>query len=219
MLFQGNGRRIVWGVGVGLAVLSLLFMGHMALSKWLAPPPPPVPVASKAPNASRPPAAQATQAKGAAETQEPGAKSENQPSAPPALAPGAAVPGVPMAGNLAVITTLRAQLEELRIQAAIAQEREKMLPKPVAVSAAQPKTLGLPEIPTPQLEQKSRRTSPVVVSVQGVDGQSTATVRLQSGELVSVRAGDRFHGGVVGSVSRSGVTIRRGGASATLAFE
>lgn len=217
MLFQGNRRRIVWIVGGGLAVLSLLFMGHMALSKWLAPPPPPVPVASKAPKASRPPAAQATQAKGAAESRESGAESEGQLSAPPAT--GAAVPGVPVAGNLAVITTLRAQLEELRIQAAIAQEREKMLPKPVVVSAAQPKTLDLPEIPTPQLDLKSRRTSPVVVSVQGVDGQSTATVRLQSGELVSVRPGDRFNGGVVGSVSRSGVTIRRGGASTTLAFE
>jgi len=217
MLFQNDRRRIVWGVGGGLAVLSLLFMGHMALSKWLAPPTPPVPVASKAPKASRTPAAQATQAKGVAESQESGAKSEGQPSAPPTL--GAAVPGVPVAGNLAVITTLRAQLEELRIQAAIAQEREKMLPKPVAVSAAQPKTLDLPEIPTPQLEQKPRRTSPVVVSVQGVDGQSTATIRLQSGELVSVRPGDRFNGGVVGSVSRSGVTIRRGGASPTLAFE
>ena len=217
MLFQGNRRRIVWIVGGGLAVLSLLFMGHMALSKWLAPPPPPVSVASKAPKASRPSAAQAIQAKGTAESQEPGAKSEGQPSAPPA--PGAAVPGVPVAGNLAVITTLRAQLEELRIQAAIAQEREKMLPKPVAVSAAHPKTLDLPEIPTPRLDQKPRRTSPVVLSVQGVDGQSTATVRLQSGELVSVRSGDRFNGGVVGSVSRSGVTIRRGGASTTLAFE
>ncbi|MFZ5425404.1 MAG: type IV pilus biogenesis protein PilP [Thermodesulfobacteriota bacterium] len=217
MLFRGNRKRIVWIVGGGLAVLSLLFMGHLALSTWLAPPPPPVPVASKAPKASRPPAAQATQAKGAADTRESGAKSEGQPSAPPAT--GAAVPGVPVAGNLAVITTLRAQLEELRIQAAIAQEREKMLPKPVVVSAAQPKTLDLPEIPTPQLEQKPRRTSPMVVSVQGVDGQSTATVRLQSGELVSVRPGDRFNGGVVGSVSRSGVTIRRGGASTTLAFE
>lgn len=217
MLFQSDRRRIAWVVGVGLAVLSLLFMGHMALSKWLAPPPPPVPVASKAPKASRPPAAQATQTKNAAEPQEPGAKSEGQPSAP--SVPGVVVPGVPVAGNLAVITTLRAQLEEVRIQAAIAQEREKMLPKPVAVSAAQPKTLGLPEISTPRLEQKPSRTSPVVVSVQGVDGQSTATVRLQSGELVSVRPGDRFNDGVVGSVNRSGVTIRRGGASTTLAFE
>lgn len=218
MLFQGNRRRIIWIVGGGLAVLSLLFMGHLALSTWFAPPPPPVPVASKSYKASsRPPAAQATQAKGAADTRESGAKSEGQPSAPPP--PGAAVPGVPVAGNLAVITTLRAQLEELRIQAAIAQEREKMLPKPVAVSAAQPKTLDLPEISTPQLDLKSRRTSPVVVSIQGVDGQSTATVRLQSGELVSVRPGDRFNGGVVGSVSRSGVTIRRGSASTILAFE
>lgn len=209
MRFQGNRKRF-WAVGCGLAVISLAFMGHMALSQWLAPAPAPVQVAAKTagPKAARPatPVNQSTYQKPV------GKAAEGQPSAP---IHDAGVPAVPVAGNLAVITKLRAQLEELRIQSAIAQEQEKILPKSaVAVSSPPP----LAEVARPSVDPP-RKSSPVVVSVQGVDGRSTATVRLASGELVSVRPGDRFNGGVVGVVNRTGVTIRRAGASSTLAFE
>ncbi|WP_027191466.1 type IV pilus biogenesis protein PilP [Fundidesulfovibrio putealis] len=213
MRFLDN-KRIFWVVGGVFAAVSLIYMGSLAVSQWMSPPPPPIPQSSKAPKTPtvKPgkdiptPSSQETQVRHP-ETSTANAQGETVPKAEP---------HIPVAGNLGVITTLRAQLEEMRIQAAIAQEREKIQPKAAPV---QPQAIALPELPKSTLVPKAKDASPVVVSIQGVDGRSTATVRLGSGQLVSLRPGDRFSGGVVSAIDRRGVSIRRGHTSTILAFE
>ncbi|QAZ66119.1 type IV pilus biogenesis protein PilP [Solidesulfovibrio carbinolicus] len=114
------------------------------------------------------------------------------------------------------MTSLRGDLEEIKLQVAIAQEKEKLLPKQVA-PAPQPQML-LPELPKP-VAAKPNEAAPVVVSIQGVDGHASATIRSSAGSLVTVRPGDKFGGGVIASVSRNGVLVRRGNTSTALAFE
>ncbi|MBI4804083.1 MAG: type IV pilus biogenesis protein PilP [Desulfovibrio sp.] len=213
MRFLDN-KRIIWVMGGGFAVVSLIYMGSLAVSQWMSPTPPPIPQSSsKAPKtpAVKPgkdaptPSSQEMQFK-PPETSTANAQGETS---------SKAESPIPVAGNLGVITTLRAQLEEIRIKAAIAQEREKIQPKAAPV---QPQAIALPELPKSTLVPKAKDVSPVVVSIQGVDGRSTANVRLGSGQLVSLRPGDRFSGGVVSTIDRRGVSIRRGHTFTILAF-
>lgn len=209
-------KRLFWVVGCGFAVVSLIYMGSLAVSQWMSPPPPPLPQSS--PKAPKSPAVKPGKDASTPSPLETQIKTPE--SSTPNNAQGEAVskadPPVPVAGNLGVITTLRAQLEEMRIQAAIAQEREKLQPKAAPV---QSQAIALPELPRSTLAPKAKEASPVVVSIQGVDGRSTATIRLGSGQLVSLKPGDRFAGGVVSAIDRRGVSIRRGHTSTVLAFE
>lgn len=123
----------------------------------------------------------------------------------------------PVAGNLGKVTALRADLEEVRLKVAIAQEVEKLHLKPIPTPQAQ-LSIPLSEVPRPA-PVKHKESSPVVVSVQGVDGNATATIRSGAGVLETVRPGDRFNGGIVSAVSRSGVFVRRGNSTTTLTFE
>ena len=127
---------------------------------------------------------------------------------------------VPQAGNLAQLTSLRANLELAKVQAQIAKEQEKLLPKQPSLPAVKPQ-IAIPEPAKYPSEAKpsARQSSPVVVSVQGVDGHASATIRTRHGDLVTVRAGQRFADGVVASVTRSGVQVRNGRNISTIAFE
>ncbi|OLN30035.1 hypothetical protein DVDV_0830 [Desulfovibrio sp. DV] len=113
------------------------------------------------------------------------------------------------------MTELRADLEEMKVMVAIEQEKEKLTSKKIT-PAPQPQVI-LPEPPKPVV--KPKEASPVVISIQGVDGHASATIRSSSGSLVTVRPGDKFGGGVITAVNRTGVLVRRGNSSTTLAFE
>lgn len=197
-----------------LALLSLVSVGFWAFRGW------PDTNRSPAPKLSAKAQKKATPAKA---KRPPGSahavakRAAVQPSERGADLP-TVVPPIPLAGNLDRMTALRADLEEVRLQVAIEQERQKLLPKlpaPVAQPQAQLK------LPSPQKPEPIKRepTSPVVVSIQGVDGRSSATIRAVNGKLVTVRSGDRFGGGVIASVGRGGVVIRHGKTSTVLSFE
>ncbi|WP_157137646.1 type IV pilus biogenesis protein PilP [Solidesulfovibrio carbinoliphilus] len=119
------------------------------------------------------------------------------------------------------MTELRATLDEVKLRVAIEQEREKLAPKlPVAVPQAKtPQTpIMLPPEP-PKAPATPKKETPVVVSMQGMDGRTSATIRGSSGRLQTVRPGDPFEGGVVNTITREGVLVRRGNTSTTLTFE
>ena len=122
---------------------------------------------------------------------------------------------VPQSGNLGRMTELRADLEEVKVKVAIEQEKEKLNSKKTT-PAPQPQVI-LPEPPKPVV--KPKEASPVVISIQGMDGHASATIRSSTGSLVTVRPGDKFGGGVIAAVNRTGVWVRRGNSSTTLAFE
>ncbi len=205
----------------GLATLAVTLAGIWTFSIWQAPSPtlssssqlsPTPPMKESAPpvSAQDTHALTATKAAGLSEAQATAAGGLGETKAP-------AVDSVPVAGNLGKVTTLRADLEEVRLKVAIAQEVEKLHPKP-APAPQLPLSLPLPEASKPTA-MKQKESSPVVVSVQGVDGNATATVRSGAGTLETIRPGDRFNGGIVSAVSRSGVFVRRGSSTTTLAFE
>lgn len=137
------------------------------------------------------------------------------------------MPKVPVAGNLGTITDLRAQLEEKRIRQALHEIDVKL------AGAAQASSSGvavltpdaLARMVTPEISLTpepapgdSTASRPVVVSVQGVDGQLSATLR-SNGQLLTLRAGQKFPGGTVTNVSRDRVTIRGARGVESLAFE
>lgn len=201
-------KRLVWAIACALAGVSLAFMGLLAKDKLFQPPPPPsLPQTAKKPSMSKDAARTPSPKDAPAKTDAPGH------AASTGAAPNPGQSG-PVAGNLGVITGLRAQLEEVRLRAAIAQEAEKIQPKAPPQVQAQP-VVAIPEASKPQAAGKPK---PVILSIQGMDGRPTATVRHGS-EVVSLRAGDRFNGGVVASIDRTGVSIRRGHSTTSLPFE
>jgi len=121
-------------------------------------------------------------------------------------------PDIPEAGNLGLITALRARLEQLKVESEIAK-LEETLPKKNEVS----KALVLPEEKV-SAALKPKEAPPVVVSVQGVDGKLSATVRY-AGKLISLRPGDHFQNGVVSAVNRSEVLIKNGSNTSSLEFD
>lgn len=72
---------------------------------------------------------------------------------------------------------------------------------------------GQPTVTTP-----APKRGPVVVSVQGVSGALSATIRTSDGRTVTVKNGAAFGGGRL-QVTRRGVFILRGGKPAALPFE
>jgi len=208
MLF-GDGRNkrkiILWIAALAMAVPSLwLIAGEVRQSFY--PPPPPIKGRQSAPSAPgvKTPPAQTSATKAEA----PGAT-----TVAPSLQAEASVT-VPVAGNLKELTRLRAELEEARLQASIAQEREKGAPK----ASSAPVVIAPPPVVAPSMH-KEVQPGPVVESVQGADGRLTARVRLGSGKVVGVRPGDRLAGGVVEAVGRDGVSIRQGRSLTMIGFE
>ena len=62
----------------------------------------------------------------------------------------------------------------------------------------------------------SRRLA--VVSVQGIEGRLSATLRMADGHTVTINNGSLFNGGRL-HVTRKGVTIHKSGKSSTIPFE
>lgn len=201
---QIRNKKLFWIICGSLALPPLIYMTSMAMEHLTSSPPSPqLPPATN--SALSVPASVSSSEAG------PGSHLASAPdNSSPHLEP-VPVP-VPVAGNLEGLTALRAELEELRIKSAIAAEAEKLNPKAPVVVAAPHSASSLPseaEAP-PKSSEAPPPSGPVVLSVQGLDGHARAIVR-QGSELVTLRPGDRFDGGVVASVTRSGVSIRRGG--------
>lgn len=128
-----------------------------------------------------------------------------------------------VAGNLGRITELRALEEELTLEAKIAKlkkEKEEASRSPVAPTLSLPPlTPPAPPSPVPATISRPAGTGGLlVVSVQGVGNQVSATVRTGAGHVV-VRKGSRLGDAVVTDISRKAVTIRRGNKTSTLPFE
>lgn len=146
----------------------------------------------------------------------------NTPSPPPAIAE---------TGNVDGLSNLHVQIEEYKLLVQIEELRTKLaeLKKAQTVAAAppvQPPALSLPALTPPQSSEpqtaqpRPRRKGPVVLSVQGVDGNLVASVRLDGGRRITLRKGEKFGGGVVSEVSRSdGVVVRSGKKTTVLPFE
>ena len=135
------------------------------------------------------------------------------------------LPNVPVAGNLGTITDLRAQLQEKQIRQALSEIDAKLagaVPSSPGVAVLTPDDLARMVAP----EHSERDTSavvpspsrPTVVSIQGVDGKLSATLR-SGGKLVTVRAGQKVAGGTVTAVSRDRVTMRNSRGVEPLTFE
>lgn len=70
----------------------------------------------------------------------------------------------------------------------------------------------------PMVTTAAPKRGPVVVSVQGVSGALSATIRTSDGRTVTVKNGAAFGGGRL-QVTRRGVFILRGGKPAAIPFE
>lgn len=145
---------------------------------------------------------------------------------------GLTVPVPPLTPTVGQITFLRGQLEEKKLQVAIAEQEARLRqinapsPAPVPVMQAMP----LPQIPLDMLldSQKIKpaksptfaspdRRQKGVVSIQGVNGVLSATIATAKG-TVTVKQGDSFGGGKVESISYNQVMVRAGKKTAPIPF-
>jgi type IV pilus biogenesis protein PilP len=147
----------------------------------------------------------------------------------PAAPPAASSPPVPREIRTGTFSfgdfvELRGKIEEARLDVQLFELRRKM-EKPPPVVAPQPAP-ARPDFVLPALPSLAPAPKPMpkpampeaVVGVQGVDGDLSAVIRTSAGRHVTVKPGDRFGGGVVSAVSRSGVVVRRGNTSSTITF-
>lgn len=116
---------------------------------------------------------------------------------------------------------LQQQVKIAELEAELKKARNPVLAAPVV---PQPQEIVLPPLDPPKKEKaeekedKPRRPAgPVVISVQGVGNNISATIRTSSGETVTVRHGQRFGGGIL-SVTRRSVMVRTGSTSRTIPF-
>lgn len=201
---------IIWGV---LLVLLLAFAGLL----WTRRTPPPLPPVPRDVAVKKKAAPAKANKK---DTTDQHAAAAARPEAP--SAPDMNVKPI-VAGNLGRITQLRALEEELTLEAKIAKLKKE---KEEASRSPSVPTFSLPSLtppastsPVPTAAPRPAATGGLrVISVQGVGGKLTATVRTGSGQVV-VRKGSRLGDAVVTGISRQGVTIRRGGKTSTLPFE
>lgn len=199
--------KIIWGI---LLVLLLAFAGLL----WTQRTPTPMPPAPRDMPAKKKAAPTKTDNAGKDAATPAGSDT-------PADAGMAAVPIV--AGNLGRITELRALEEELTLEAKIAKLKKE---KEEASRSPSVPMLSLPSLtppaspsPAPAVERRPAGSGGLlVISVQGVAGRLSATVRTGSGQVV-VHKGSRLGEAVVTDISRQAVTIRRGGKTSALPFE
>lgn len=216
---QSNRRRVLWLLGCGTATLGLVLVGVWVLWGWQEVPSPaklpPKPQTKEVASVSTPAPMRSTAPSPSASVPKEAQTKESE--IPPFTVAAAIADSVPKSGNLEQMTSLRAELDEVRLQVAIAQEKEKLLPK--HPSPVPQQTAILPELPKPVAATQPRQPSPVVVSIQSADGRTSATIKSSAGNLMTVRPGDKFGGGVITAINRTGVLVRRGNASTALAFE
>lgn len=126
--------------------------------------------------------------------------------------------GYESGSTLGQLTTMRGKKYLLEQQIRI-EELEKKLDELKAPAKEEPK-LELPPVKPEMIAPPPPQKKPVVVvSLQGVGGQLSATIQTEEGKLVTVRNGGSFGGGIV-QITRQGVSIRRkNGTVSPLPFE
>lgn len=159
---------------------------------------------------------------------------------PPALKPATAVPparpAMPVerdkAGEqvrvalnnsetrLGDLARMRGQKHLLEQQVKIAELEQKLKEarNPVIPVVAPAPEIVLPPLEPPAEKKPKPSSGPVVLSVQGVAGKLSATIRTSTGEVVTVEHGRRFGGGVL-CVTRDSVLIRTGASTRAVPFK
>ncbi|MDR1856860.1 MAG: type IV pilus biogenesis protein PilP [Desulfovibrio sp.] len=125
---------------------------------------------------------------------------------------------MPEFGNLAAITKLTGEREELKIAKEIAllkrdiaeatRRAEGQSPSPAsppAASRAKPVAPAVDNVPVRVMAPRPPR----ILSIQGMDGACWATVRLPDGGTRTLRSGEGFEGATVIAIDRRGVRVRR----------
>jgi type IV pilus biogenesis protein PilP len=113
---------------------------------------------------------------------------------------------------------LRSEIEKTRLDAQLHELKKKMeKPQPAPPPRQE---FVLPPLPSPASKPAPVSIAPdAVMGVQGMDGDLSAVIRTSAGRQVTVKQGDKFGGGVVSAISRSGVVIRRNKTFSTIPFE
>ena len=201
--------KIIWGI---LLVLLLAFAGLLWTRQTPVPSVPPVPRDVPVKKKAAPAKANKKD------------NTDKDAAATPDAPTEAGMGALPItAGNLGKISELRNTLEEETLEVQIEEKRARK--RELTRSGSVP-TLSLPSLTPPAAPSPAPAAGPRpagsgglrVISVQGVGGKLSATVRTGSGQAV-VRKGSRLGDSVVTEISRQGVTIRRGGKTSTLPFE
>lgn len=141
-------------------------------------------------------------------------KSSEQPISRMTVQP--VLPQLPVAGNLEELTRLHAEIEEGLLRKKLAElpgkeaGREE-LPPAGAANHAKQEQAAAPVMPV--FEPK-----PTVVSIQGVDGKLTATLR-DRGAIATFRTGDRCSAGKITRITRDSVVLQGGNGTEQLFFE
>lgn len=124
--------------------------------------------------------------------------------------------------TLGELSRYRGQKVILEQQVRIAELEQRL--KDLNQPARKPEII-LPDLTPPKSKEKpiaapvaAPRREAVVVSVQGVAGNLTATIRTSEGRIVTVKNGAAFGGGIL-QVTRKGVSIRRNGKLSAIPFE
>lgn len=198
--------KIIWGI---LLVLLLAFAGLLWTRQTPVPSVPPVPRDVPVKKKAAP-----------AKANKKDNTDKDAAATPDAPADAGTVVAPIVAGNLGRITELRALEEELTLEAKIAKlkkEKEEASRSPSVPTLSLP-SLTPPASPSPAPAVPRAASSLMVISVQGVGGKLSATIRTGSGQVV-VHKGSRLGEAVVTDISRQAVTIRRGGKTSTLPFE
>ena len=194
-----------------LAFLSLAVIGVSAWHLWgpalLAPKP--VRVAPKAPvrPTSQQENKQPESPKNAAD------KTQAQPSVRQVYSSSSTLGDLSRYRGQKIILEQQVRIAELEQRLKELGERKK--PEIILPDLTPPKAKGdaQPAVTTP-----APKRGPVVVSVQGVSGALSATIRTSDGRTVNVKNGAAFGGGRL-QVTRRGVFVLRGGKPASIPFE
>lgn len=130
-------------------------------------------------------------------------------------------------GKVGDLSDLHLQIEEYKLLVQIEELKAKLrdLKQPKMPAPAAPLSLPIAALTPPSgavsppvAQVASKRVDPAVLSVQGVDGELTATIR-SGGKQITVRKGQKFGNGVISEISRTAVTVRNGKQTVTLPFE
>lgn len=197
-----------------LAVVSIVVIGVSAWNLWV--PVTPV-VATRAKAGAKVPSGTDNKTKVQQEKAEQQKKGET--SSP---AQGAVRQVYSSSSTLGDLSRFRGQKVLLEQQVKIAELEQRLK------DLSQPKKqeIILPDLtpPKPKAEEQTTaitpapKRGPVVVSVQGVAGALSATIRTADGRTVNVKNGAAFGGGRL-QVTRRGVFVLRGGKPSAIPFE
>lgn len=122
----------------------------------------------------------------------------------------AVLPQLPVAGNLEELTRLQAEIEEGLLRKKLAELPGKNA-LPLTGTARQ-------EAPKPEPVMPVFEPKPTVVSVQGVDGLLTVTLR-DRGAVSTFRTGERCSAGKITRITRDAVVLQGRNGTECLLFE